>query len=139
MSSAGLRGTLGAEPVPPPALEPLRAACSRGHNDDLETGSDILPVASHGNEGTAGEIRLCCGIRPDASAAGYDSDRRSGPVILELFSDRRRGGDAEFRRRATSFRVERLLLLPLPKRPAPSCRAQLSGRAGAQILAHPHS
>ena len=42
------------------------------------------------------------------------------------------------RRRAAPFRMERLLVLPLPQRAAPACRAPLSRRAGSALLAHLH-
>ena len=40
-------------------------------------------------------------------------------------------GDAQRRRRAAPFRLERLQLLPLPERAAPACRAALPRRARA--------
>ena len=46
--------------------------------------------------------------------------------------------DAQRRRRAAPFRLERLQLLPLPERAASACGAALPGRAGPALLAHPH-
>ena len=71
--------------------------------------------------------------RPDAIAV-VDVD----PKLGLLRQDRRPGGHAECRRRAAPFRLERLLLLPVPERAAPAYRAPLPGGAGAALLAHPH-
>ena len=70
---------------------------------------------------------------PDAIAV-VDVD----PEVASLLQDRRHRGDAECRRRAASFRLERLLVLPVPERAASACRAALSRGAGPALLAHPH-
>ena len=60
------------------------------------------------------------------------------PEIGELLPDRGPGRHAQSRRRAASFRLERLQLLPVPERAAPACRAALSRGAGPALLAHAH-
>ena len=82
-----------------------------------------------------------------AYVAAFDPDRKTpdaiavvdvDPEFEVLLEDRRQRRDAQHRRRAASFRLERLLLLPVPQRAAPACRAALSGGAGLALLAHPH-
>ena len=71
--------------------------------------------------------------KPDASPSSISIPRAS-----RYSQDRRHRGHAECRRRAASFRLERLLLLPLPQRAASAHRAALSGGAGPALVAHPH-
>ena len=44
----------------------------------------------------------------------------------------------QYGRRAASFRLERLLVVPVPERAASACRAALSRGAGPALLAHLH-
>ena len=64
-----------------------------------------------------------------AYVAAFDPDRKTPDAIAVvdvdpksqvLLADRRHDGDAQRRRRAASFRLERLLVVPVPERAA--CR-----------------
>ena len=82
-----------------------------------------------------------------AYVAAFDPDRKTpdaiavvdvDPEVEDLLADCRHHGDAKRRRRAASFRLERLLLVPVPQRAASAHGAALSGGAGFAVLAHPY-
>ena len=75
---------------------------------------------------------------PDADSRDAHRGRRRRSEIGHLFENRRQRRDAKCRRRAASFRLERLLLVPVPECAPSACRAALPGRPGPSLLAHLH-
>ena len=82
-----------------------------------------------------------------AYVAAFDPDRKTPDAIAVVdvdpksktySDDHRHDADAQRRRRAAPFRLERLLLVPVPQRAARARRAALPGGAGPALLAHPH-
>src|SRR6185295_19530980 len=108
----------------------------RTYHGNLDARSELLSLTPHGHEGTSRDAGIRGGLRPGAQVAGYHrcGGRRSQFEVLR--ADHRHDGDAQYRRRAASFRMERLLVLPMPQRTASARRAPLSGRARLKVLAH---
>src|SRR5262249_16939069 len=107
-------------------------------NGELETGSELLSLAPHGYEGAGRDGRLRGGVRSRAQGPGWACGGRRRPEFQDLFEHPQHGRDAERGRRVASFRLERVLVVPVPERAASPCRAALSGGARTALLAHPH-
>ena len=110
----------------------------RTHHGNLDPRSQFLPLPAHGNEGRTRDAGLRRRLRSRSQDARRHRRGRCRSQVEVLLADHRYHGDAERRRRAAPFRLERLLLVPVPQRAARSRRAPLPGGAGPQVLAHPH-
>src|SRR5689334_5592151 len=91
----------------------------RKREDDsgqLETRSELLPVATHGDESALRDGGLCRGIRSHSPDARRPGRRRCRSGIEDLFQDPQHGHDAQSRRRAASFWLECVLILSLSER-----------------------
>src|SRR5262245_11150735 len=80
----------------------------------LDPRSDLLSLAAHRDAGAGRDARLCGGVRPRAQETGRHRGRRRRSEIVVLFQDRRDGVGAQHRRRVSPFRLERLLVVPVP-------------------------
>jgi hypothetical protein len=104
----------------------------------LEARSELLSVPAHGHESAGGEIRLRGGIRSDPPETRCDCGGRCRPRLQNLLESSGQRVDVSGRRRAPSFRLECVLLMPLPQRPASPCRAALSRGTRLALVAHLH-
>ncbi len=117
----------------------MRRGVSEGIHHEMDARFLLLSFAPHGNEGPRRALCLCREFRSGAKVADALAVVDVDPKSRGYSTITGHGRNAQQGRRASSFRLERLQLVPVPQCPACSCRATLSHRSGVAIIAHPRA